>query len=117
MIRYLIHKILNFLIKMVSELEYVPSNKGGLMLYHNEHLYQKLKKPNKDGTQAWRCRNYRIKNENSEKCKALCYTKDNKIVGTTGQHMHAKVNRTATIFLTTKQEIKEKVKTEAGSVQ
>ncbi|CAF0852987.1 unnamed protein product [Brachionus calyciflorus] len=99
---------------MSSKIEFVPSNKGGLMLFYEEHLYQKLKKPNKDGTQAWRCRDYRLKNKH---CKALCYTLDNKVVAVTGQHLHQKVNKTEVIFSHAKQVIKELVKTDTAPIK
>ncbi|CAF0937663.1 unnamed protein product [Brachionus calyciflorus] len=99
---------------MSNELEYVPSNKRGLMLFYQDHLYQKLKRPNQDGTQSWRCRDYRLKNKH---CKALFYTKDNKIVALPGQHFHEKVKKTEVTFACAKKKIKDLVKTETGPIK
>ncbi|CAF0873483.1 unnamed protein product [Brachionus calyciflorus] len=46
------------------------------MLHYKGHLYQKLKKPNKDGTQSWRCQRNRDK---SLRCSALCYSKNDEV--------------------------------------
>ncbi|RMZ94544.1 hypothetical protein BpHYR1_011624, partial [Brachionus plicatilis] len=84
------------------------------MLYYNGHLYQKLKKSNKDGTQPWRCRDYRLKGKN---CKVLCYTREEKIIRINGHHIHEIVEKHEAIFACTKNLVKKKVKTQTGPVQ
>ncbi|CAF0717105.1 unnamed protein product [Brachionus calyciflorus] len=100
---------------MSSKASFILSNKGSEMLVFQGHIYQKLKKPDSEGKQIWRCRLNKKKEIN---CKVLAYTKGDLVLAVNSDHNHEQAKKSEIIMINAKNNnIKTCVKNDTHSIK